>query len=93
MIGHVTKLRQQFNHKMPSSPVHSPYRAPKKMCDKAEQDTIKEDKSPKLDAEEVNIVQQVVGVCLYYGRAVDSTILLPLSTIVGEQTRATKKSI
>ena len=93
MVGYVTKLRQSFNHKMPSRPVHSPYRAPKKVYGKTAQDTIKEDKSPKLSDKEVNIVQQVVGVCLYYGRAVENTVLLPLSTMAGEQTKTTEKTM
>ena len=68
MAGYVTKLRQRFNHKMPAKPVHSPYKAPRKVYGKAAQDTIKEDESPKLDEKKVNLVQQVVGVCVYYGR-------------------------
>ena len=74
-------------------PVYSPYRAPKKVYGKEAQNTIKEDTSPKLDAKQINIIQQVVGVCLYYGRAVDNTILLPLSSIAGEQTKATEKTM
>ena len=47
----------------------------------AAQDVLEDINSPKLNDEGINIIQQVVGVCLYYARAVDNTILTALSTI------------
>ena len=89
MKGYVTKLRQRFNHKMPSKPVHSPYKAAPKIYGADAQKTIIEDVSPKLTDKGINIVQQVVGICLYYGRAIEDTILPALSAIASEQTIAT----
>ena len=56
---YVTKLRQTFNHKMPSKPVHSLYKAAPKIHGAEAQNTIKEDISPKLTDKGINIVQQV----------------------------------
>ena len=78
---------------MPAKPVHSPYKAPRRVYGKAAKDTIKEDGSPKLDEKKVNLIQQVVGVCLYYGRAVDNTILVALSAIARKQAQATEKTM
>ena len=86
MKGYVAKLRQRFNHKIPSKPVHSPYKAVPKMNGAAAQNTVQEDTSPKLTDKGINIVQQVVGVCLYYGRAIDDTIVTALSSIASKQT-------
>ena len=38
------------------------------------------------------IVQQIIGTCLFYARAVDCTILLAISSIANEQANATEES-
>ena len=93
MNGYVSKLRQRFSHKMPKKPQHSPYRAPKKVYGAAAQDTIVPDDSAKLDDDQIKLIQQVVGVCLYYGRAVDDTILPALSAIASEQSNGTRRTM
>ena len=45
--------------------------------------------SPPLDSVDINITQKNVGTFLYYGIAVDNTILVALSTIASEQSSAT----
>jgi hypothetical protein len=47
---------------------------------------------PGLDARGIKKIQKIVGSILYYERAVDMTILMALSSIVVEQTRATEKN-
>ena len=93
MVGYVKKLRKRFNHQMPTKPQHSPYKAPKKIFGAGAQDTIAPDESPKLDDTNVKLIQQVIGVCLYYGRAVDDTILPALSALASEQAEATVKTM
>ena len=39
------------------------------------------DDAPKLDSVDINLIQKIVGTFLYYGIAVDNTILVALSTI------------
>jgi hypothetical protein len=65
---YVDKLRQRFNQTMPIRPQHIPYKAPGKVYDAAAQAII---------PEKVEITQQVVGACVYYGGAVDDTIVVP----------------
>ncbi len=50
------------------------------------------DASPRLDAQGIKKVQKIVGSILYYAHAVDMTILMALSSISIEQTRATEKN-
>ena len=47
------------------------------------------DNAPTLDSFEISLIQKIVGTFLYYGIAVDNTILVALSTIASEQTSAT----
>ncbi len=45
--------------------------------------------TPKLDTKGVKWVQQIVESILYYAQAVDMTVLMALSCIAMEQTKAT----
>ena len=47
---------------------------------------------PTLDSVDINLIQKIVGTFLYYGIAVDNTILVILSTIASEQSAATSNT-
>ena len=47
---------------------------------------------PTLDSVNINLIQKNVGTFLYYGIAVDNTILVALSTIASEQSATTSKT-
>lgn len=51
-----------------------------------------EEPSPPLNKEGVKFVQQVVGSFLYFGRAVDNTILMALNAIANEQANPTERT-
>ncbi len=46
-----------------------------------------------LDAKGIKRVQQIMGSILYYARAVDMTVVMAMSSIAMEQTKATKKTM
>jgi hypothetical protein len=50
-----------------------------------------DDASPPLDKEDTKYIQAVAGALLYYGRAVDNTILTSLSAVATEQAKPTQK--
>ena len=52
-----------------------------------------EENTPLLPEERIRFIQQVVGVFLYYAIAIDNTVLVALSDIGSEQSRATFKSM
>ena len=52
-----------------------------------------EDNSPRLNAEGVTHVQQIIGTLLHYARAVDSTMLVALSTLQTKSTANTAKAL
>ena len=93
MKAYIKKLRQHFNHKLPKKPVHSRFKAAPKVYGAKAQNTVKEEVSSKLSDDGINIVQQIVGVCLYYVRAIDDSILPALSSIASEQTTATENTM
>ena len=47
------------------------------------------DHTPALDAADRQRVQEVIGVLLYYARAVDSTLLTALGTLATQQAKGT----
>jgi hypothetical protein len=49
------------------------------------------DETPPLTAKQCLTIQKVTGSVLYYVRAVDPTVLVPLNDIATEQTKATEK--
>ena len=52
-----------------------------------------EDTSPLLDATGIKRIQKIVGSILYYACAVDMTVLIALSSIASEQTKATTTTL
>jgi hypothetical protein len=48
---------------------------------------------PKLDKKGIKRVQKIVGSILYYAQAVNMTVLMVLSTIAVNQTKATKRKM
>ncbi len=48
---------------------------------------------PKLDAKGIKCVQKIVGGILFYARAVKMMVLMALSSIAVEQTKATENTM
>ena len=60
---------------MPCKPQHIQYKVTRKMYEATAQDTIPPNETEKQNKGKVKVIQQVVGVCFYYGRAVGNIIL------------------
>jgi hypothetical protein len=45
--------------------------------------------SPSLSDKDVNKLQQLTGTLLYYARAVDPTLIMPINVLASEQSKAT----
>jgi hypothetical protein len=85
MPGYVSKVLLWFNHKKPEKTQNSlhPHTIPAYGAKIQYAD--QPDDSPKLDKEGTKYIQQVARTLLYYGWAVDTTILPVLSSIASEQ--------
>ena len=75
-----TKFRTHRIHSIPA------YKAKTQYAEQLED-------SPKFDKANTKYIQQVAGTLLYYGRAVDTTILLVLSSIASEQAAPTERTM
>ena len=80
MPGYTDKTLLQFNHPDPARSQHSPNKATPIQYGSKVQKVVK-DATPLLNKAEIKQVQEIVGTLLYYGRAIDPTLLAALSTI------------
>jgi hypothetical protein len=91
MPGYVSKVLSKFQHDSPKSPQHTLYMYVTPVyVDKTQYAT--KDETPPLTSKQCLIIQKVTGSVLYYARAVDPTVLMPLNDIATEQTKATEKT-
>ena len=80
-------------YKVPTPPTNSATTLPlqaKTIHYGAKVQRMEEDKSPPLTPDQIKCVQKIVGTLLYYGRAVDSTLLTALSAITARQSNGTQ---
>jgi hypothetical protein len=91
MPGYVSNVLSKFQHDAPKHPQHTPSRYVTPVYGAKTQYTTK-DETPPLAAQQCLTIQKVTGSVLYYARAVDPTVLMPLNDIATEQTKATGKT-
>jgi hypothetical protein len=91
MPGYVSNVLSKFQHDSPKHPQHTPSRYVTPVYGaKTQYDT--KDKTPPLTPKQCLTIQKVTGSVLYYAKAVDPTVLMPLNDIATEQTKATEKT-
>jgi hypothetical protein len=92
MPGYIKKKLREYVHIFPKRIQTCPYSPePKTYGEKAQAPLPSEDSKP-LDKKGILKIQKIVGSILYYAGAVDSTVLIGLSSIAAEQTKATEKT-
>jgi hypothetical protein len=91
MHGYVSNLLIKFQHDSPKHPQDTPSRYVTPVYGAKTQYTTK-DETPPLKAQQCITIQKVTGSILYYARAVDPTVLMPLNDITTEQTKVTDKT-
>jgi len=89
MPGYIGNALTKYQHPHPTVPQHAPYKTTT-IQHGAEVQTVDEDKSPPLTPEQIKRVQNIVGMLLYYERAVDSTLLTALNAITARQSNGTQ---
>jgi hypothetical protein len=90
MPGYVTAALKKFGHIKPFRPQHSPHRHNTPQYGVKVQLTDPIDITEPLDDNTKKRIQQIVGTFLYYGRAVDNTTLVALSSLSSAQSKATE---
>ena len=87
---YVNEVLQKSQHSTPSRPQHSHHQCnPPKYVSTAPQIAHQSTEFTQLSPPEANTVKQVVGIFLYYVRAVDPTMLLTLNRTAAEQSNST----
>jgi len=89
MPGYIEKALLRFGHEPPNKPPMQPFPHTIPLYDAKVQYDKDLDSSPPATKEEEKYIRQVVGVLLYYGRAVDSTVLVGLSSLAAAQSLPT----
>jgi hypothetical protein len=92
MPNYVKKALKQFHH-IASKLQHSPYPSVPIQYGAKKQYTTQESNTPLLDNKAKQFIQQVCGKFLFLGRAVDSTILCPISAIASQSSKPTKNTM
>jgi hypothetical protein len=90
MPGYIKSAPHKYQHPVPARPEHSPHMwNPPIYCAKT-QFVSDPTPSPVISDKDVNKLQQLTGTLLYYARAVDPTLIMPMNVLASEQSNATE---
>lgn len=87
MLNYIQKALQRFHVKLPSKPVHAPHIFTE---NKLNDQTPVTKEEPTLPPKEINLAQQIIGVLLFYARAVDVRLTETSQDLSTRQTKATR---
>jgi hypothetical protein len=93
MPGYIEKNLVRFGHVLPTKPQMQPHPHTIPTYGATVQYTKAIDASPAATKNKEKYICQVIGVLLYYGRAVDLTILVGLSSLAAAQAKPTKQTL
>ena len=89
--NYIAKALQRFQHPTPTKPEHAPHAWIKpNYGSKAPQKPTPIDTSPPLDKNGIKRLQEIIGTLLFYGRAVDNTMLVALNELGSAQAHGTE---
>ena len=89
MPGYIERALLRFSHKAPTTSQDSPHAWSKPNYGAKTQYAPLDDTTDELSTADKTRIQEIVGVLLFYGRAVDSTLLPALGTIATQQSAPT----
>ena len=93
MPGYVDKALRQFQHAKPTAPQHAPFPSMPINYGAQKQYAKTPSTSPPLDHSGKKFIQQVCGKFLFLGRAVDPTLLCPISAIASQSAKPTHDTL
>jgi hypothetical protein len=93
MPEYVEPALARFNHPTPDKPQHQPHQHANPTYGATVQYAKPEDTSQWLSPSKKKYIQEVIGTFLYYGRAIDSTMLTALSAIASAQAKPTEEAM
>ena len=93
MPGYVKKALKQFQHLMPTKQQHAPFPSTPIKYGAKKQYATQTSSAPLLDKKGKKFIQQVCGKFLFLGRAVDPTLLCPISAIASQSAQPTEDTM
>jgi hypothetical protein len=90
MPGYIKAALRKYQHPAPARPEHSPHTWNPPIYGAKTQFVSDPTQSPALSDKDVNKLQQLTGTLLYYSRAVDPTLIMPINVLASEQSNATE---
>jgi hypothetical protein len=92
MRGYIKAAIHKYQHPAPERPEHSPHTWNPPICGAKTQFVSDTMPSPALSDKYINKLQQLTGTLLYYARAVDPTLIIPINVLASEQSNATEET-
>jgi hypothetical protein len=89
MSGYIMAAIHKYQHAAPTRPEHAPHTWNPPIYGDKTQYVENKTTSPALSNKDVNKLQQLTGTLLYYARAVDPTLIMPINVLASEQSKAT----
>jgi hypothetical protein len=93
MPGYIQAALHKYQHPSPKNPQHTPQTWNKPTYGATQQLTTPANTTDLASEPEKKRIQKVTGTLLYYARAVDPTMLMTLSTITAQQSKASQQTI
>jgi hypothetical protein len=90
MPGYIKAALHKYQYPAPARPEHAPHTWNPPLYGAKTQFVNETTPSPALSDKNVNKLQQLTDALLYYARAVDSTLIMPINVLASEQSNATE---
>jgi hypothetical protein len=90
MPGYIKATLHKYQHPAPARPEHSPNTWNPPIYGAKTQFVSDPKPSPAISDKDVNKLQQLTGTLLYYARAGDPTLTMPINVLASEQSNATE---
>jgi hypothetical protein len=89
ILGYIKSALHKYQHAAPARPEHAPHTWNPPINGAKTQYVEDKTTSRALSDKDVNKLQQLTGTLLYYARAVDPTLIMPINVLASEQSNAT----
>jgi hypothetical protein len=89
MPGYIKAALHKYQHDAPVLPEHAPHTWNPTIYGAKTQFMTGETSNPVLSDKDENKLEQLTGTLLYYDRAVDPTLIMPINVLTSEQSKAT----
>ena len=93
MLGYVKKSLKQFQHLPPATKQHAPFQCAQINYGAKKQYATQSSTALLLDKKGKKYIQQVCGKFFFLGRAVDPTLLCPISAIASQSAKPTEDTL